>query len=136
MDGIDAMGGGPLGYWRFFTLIGFIAMCMSILAFWGTRERVALSAARKTEKIAIREVLKLLKANKGFIVVTVFTAFAMLYPAFMGINPHYMEWIMKDKKLIGPYMSVLYLALLITLVGAAPIVPRIGKINAAFIPLS
>ena len=62
-----------------------------------------------------------------------FTAFSMLYPAFMGINMHYMTWVMKNPDLMGPYMSVLYIALLITLVGAAPIVPRIGKINAAFI---
>jgi glycoside/pentoside/hexuronide:cation symporter, GPH family len=132
-DAIEAMGGGPQGYWRFFTLMALITMGMSVLTFWGTRERVAPSEARKAEKVPIKEVLKLLKANKWFIVVTVFTAFAMLYPAFMGIIPFYMESVMKNKHLMGPYMSILYLALLITLLVAAPIVPRIGKINAAFI---
>jgi GPH family glycoside/pentoside/hexuronide:cation symporter len=130
---IEWMGGGPEGYWRFFTLIALIAMGMHILAFWGTRERVVRFDARKAEKVSIIEVLKYLLANKWFIVVMVFTVFMMLYPAFMGINPHYMKCIMKNPDLIGPYTSVLYLAMFFTLVGAAPIVPRIGKINAAFI---
>ena len=108
-------------------------MGMHVLAFGGIKERVGPSEARKVEKIAIMDVLKYFLANKWFIVVTVFTAFTMLYPAFMGINMHYMTWIMKNPDLMGPYMSVMYIALLITLVGAAPIVPRIGKINAAFI---
>lgn len=133
LDAIDALGGGPKGYWRFFTLIGLITMGMYILTFWGTRERVTQPETDKTEKVSIIEVLRLLKDNKWFIVVTVFTAFMMLYPAFMGINMYYMTWIMKNPELMGPYMSVLYIALLITLIGASPIVPRIGKINAAFI---
>ncbi|MFC1839244.1 MFS transporter [Thermodesulfobacteriota bacterium] len=130
---IEWMGGGPQGYWRFFTLIALIAMGMHILTFRGTRERIVQSEARKAEKISIMEVLKYCLANKWFIVVTVFTAFMMLYPAFMGINPFYMEYIMKNPDLIGPYTSVMYIALFITLVGASPIVPHIGKINAAFI---
>ena len=133
LDTIEAMGGGPQGYWRFFTLMGLITMGMYILAFWGTRERVARSEAGKAEKVSVMEVLKLLKANKWFIVVTVFTVFAMLYPAFIGINIYYMTWVMKNPDLMGPYMSIVYIALLITLIGAAPIVPHIGKINAAFI---
>jgi glycoside/pentoside/hexuronide:cation symporter, GPH family len=132
-DAIKAMNGGPQGYWRFFTLMALFAMGMTVLTFWGTRERVAPSEARKSEKVPIVEVLKLLKANKWFIVVTVFAAFTMLYPAFMAVNPYYMKWVMKNDHLMGPYMSILYLALLITLLVAAPIVPRIGKINAAFI---
>ena len=130
---IEWMGGGPQGYWRFFTLMGLIAMGMSILAFWGTRERVAQSEAKKAEKVSIMEALKLLKANKWFIVVTVFTVFASLYPAFMGINMYYMTWIMENPDLMGPYMSIFHMAVLITLIVASPIVPRIGKINAAFI---
>jgi len=133
LDTIEAMGGGPQGYWRFFTLVGLITMGMYILAFWGTKERVVQSEAEKAEKVSILEVLKLLKANKWFIVITVFTVFAMLYPAFIGINIFYMTWIMKNPDLIGPYMSTVYMALLITLVVGSPIVPRIGKINAAFI---
>ncbi len=129
---IEWMGGGPQGYWRFFTLIGLITMGMHILTFWGTRERIVQSEAWKAEKVSIMEALKYCIANKWFIVVMVFTVFMMLYPAFMGINPFYMEHIMKKPELIGPYMSVVYIALLITLFGAAPIVPRIGKINAAF----
>ena len=130
---IEWMGGGPQGYWRFFTLIGLIAMGVHILAFWGTRERVTQPESEKVENVSVMEVLKYLLDNKWFIVVMVFTVFMMLYPAFMGINPFYMEYIMKNPGLIGPYTSVMYIALFITLVGAAPIVPRIGKINAAFI---
>ena len=130
---IEWMGGGPRGYWQFFTLIALFTSGMSIFAFWGTRERVAQSETGKAEKVSILEVIKLLKNNKWFIVVTVFTAFTMLYPAFMGINMHYMTWVMKDSLLMEKYMSILYMALLIMLVGASPIVPRIGKINAAFI---
>ena len=133
VDAIEAMGGGPQGYWRFFTLIGLITISMYLLTFWGTREKVSRSEAEKAEKVSIMEVLRSLKANKWFIVVTVFTVFMMLYPAFMGINMYYMTWIMNNPDLMGPYMSIMYIALLITLVGAAPIVPRIGKINAAFI---
>jgi GPH family glycoside/pentoside/hexuronide:cation symporter len=133
LDAIEAMGGGPQGYWRFFTLMGLIAIGMSILAFWGTRERVAQSEAKKAEKVSIVEVLKLLKANKWFIVITLFTVFMMLYPAFMGINMYYMTWIMENPNLMEPYMSIFYMAMLITLIVASPIVPRIGKINAAFI---
>jgi GPH family glycoside/pentoside/hexuronide:cation symporter len=133
VDAIEAMGGGPRGYWRFFTLIGLLTMSMYLLTFWGTREKVVQSEAKKAEKVSISEVLRSLKANKWFIVVTVFTVFMMLYPAFMGINMYYMTWIMDNPDLMGPYMSIMYIALLITLVGAAPIVPRIGKINAAFI---
>lgn len=133
LDSIEAMGGGSQGYWRFFTLMGLITMGMYILAFWGTRERVVRSEAGKEEKIPILEVLKLLKANKWFIVITVFTVFAMLYPAFIGINVYYMKYIMKNPNLMGPYMSTVYIAMLITLVLGSPIVPRIGKVNAAFI---
>lgn len=133
LDAIELMGGGQQGYWRFFTLLGLITMCMTIITFCGTKERVVQSEVKKAEKVSILEVLKLLKANKWFIVVTVFTVFMMLYPAFMGINMYYMTWIMKNPDLMGPYMSVLYIALLITLVVGSPIVPRIGKINAAFI---
>lgn len=132
LDAIEAMGGGPRGYWRFFTLLGLITMGMYILSFWGTRERVAQPGAEKAEKIPILEVLKLLKANKWFIVITVFTVFAMLYPAFIGINVYYMEYIMGNPGLMGPYMSTVYTALTITLVLGSPIVPRIGKVNAAF----
>ena len=132
LDAIEALGGGSRGYWRFFSLLALITTGIYLLTFWGTRERVVRAEAGKAEKVSILEILKLLKANKWFLVVTLFTAFAMLYPAFMGINMYYMTWVMKNPGLMGPYMSVLYLALLITLVGAAPIVPRIGKINAAF----
>ncbi len=130
---IEWMGGGPQGYWRFFSLIAMIAMGMHIVAFRGTRERIVQSENRKAEKVSITEVLNYLLVNKWFIVVMVFTAFMMLYPAFMGINPHYMKYIMRNPDLIGPYTSVLYIALFITLVAASPIVPRIGKINGAFI---
>jgi GPH family glycoside/pentoside/hexuronide:cation symporter len=130
---IDWMGGGQQGYWRFFTLIGLITMSTYILTFWGTRERVARSEAQKADQISIMEVLKYLLANKWFMVIIMFTAFMMLYPAFMGINPFYMEYIMKNPDLIGPYTSIMYIALFITLVAGSPIVPRIGKINAAFI---
>jgi GPH family glycoside/pentoside/hexuronide:cation symporter len=133
LDVIEWMGGGQQGYWRFFTLIALIAMGVHILAFWGTRERMVRSEAQKTDQISIIEVLNYLLANKWFMVIILFTAFAMLYPAFMGINPFYMEYIMNNPDLIGPYTSVLYIALFITLVGASPVVPRIGKINAAFI---
>ena len=133
LDAIEWMGSGAKGYWRFFTLVALFSTFMTILAFWGTRERVVQPETGKTEKVSIMEILKLLKANKWFAVVTLFTAFAMLYPAFMGINMYYMTWIMKNPALMGPYMSVLYIALLITLVAGAPVVPRIGKINAAFI---
>ena len=133
LEAIEALGGGQQGYWIFFTLMGLITMGMYILTFWDTRERVVQSESGKAEKVSILEVLKLLKANKWFIVVTLFTVFMMLYPAFMGINMYYMTWIMKNPDLMGPYMSIMYIALLITLVSAAPIVPRIGKINAAFI---
>ena len=129
---IEWMGGDSQGYWRFFTLIALITMSMHILTFWGTRERIVQSEAGRAEKVSIMEVLKYCLINKWFIVVMVFTVFMMLYPAFMGINPFYMDHIMKNPELIGPYMSVVYIALLITLFGAAPIVPRIGKINAAF----
>ncbi|MBN2418396.1 MAG: MFS transporter [Deltaproteobacteria bacterium] len=129
---IEWMGGGAQGYWRFFSLIGIMAMGMHILAFQGTKERVARADARKVERVSIMETLKYFSANKWFIVVTLFTVFMMLYPAFMGINMHYMKYIMNNPELMGPYMSVVYIALLITLVGASPIVPRIGKINAAF----
>lgn len=130
---IEWMGGGPQGYWRFFTLMGLFATGMSILAFWGTKERVVPSEAKAAEKISIGDIFKYFMANKWFIVVTVFTAFAMLYPAFMGINMHYMVWIMQNPDLMGPYMSILYIALIITLFAGSPIVPRIGKVNAAFI---
>lgn len=133
LDIIEAMGGGQQGYWRFFTLIAFIAMGVHILAFWGTRERVARSEAQKADQISIMEVLKYLLANKWFMVIILFTAFMMLYPGFMGINPFYMEYIMKKPDLIGPYTSIMYIAMFITLTGASPIVPRVGKINAAFI---
>ena len=108
-------------------------MGMYILAFWGTRERVVHSEAKKAEKVSIIEVLKLLKANKWFLVVTVLTVFVMLYPAFMGINMYYMTWIMGNPDLMELYMPVLYIAVLITLVAGSPIVPRVGKINAAFV---
>lgn len=133
LDAIEWMGGGKQGYWIFFTLMGLITMGMYLLTFWGTRERVVQSEVIKAGKITFMEVLKLLKANIWFVVVTVFTVFMMLYPALMGINMYYMTWIMKNPDLMGPYMSILYLALLITLVGAVPIVPRIGKINSAFL---
>ena len=129
---IEWMGGGPQGYWRFFTLIGLITMGTYILAFWGTRERIVQAEARKAEKVSVMEVLKYFLANKWFAVVTLFTVFVMLYPAFMGINTYYMKYIMKNPELMGPYMSVVYISLLITLFFAAPVVPRIGKINAAF----
>ncbi|MBN1830844.1 MAG: MFS transporter [Deltaproteobacteria bacterium] len=133
VDAIEVLGGGPQGYWRFFTLIGLLTMSMYLLTFRGTREKVVQSDTKKPEKVSILEVLGSLKANKWFIVITIFTVFMMLYPAFMGINMYYMTWIMKTPDLMGPYMSIMYIALLITLVGAVPIVPRIGKINAAFI---
>ena len=83
LDAIEWMGSGPQGYWRFFSLMGLITAGISIFTFWGTRERVTQSEAAKSEKVSIMEVFKLLKANKWFIVVTVFTVFANLYPAFM-----------------------------------------------------
>ena len=129
---IEWMGGGPQGYWKFFTLIGLFTMGMHILTFLGAKERIVPAETKKAEKISIMEILKYFSANKWFIIVTLFTVFMMLYPAFMGINMHYMKYIMKNPDLMGPYMSVMYIALLITLVGASPIVPRIGKINAAF----
>jgi GPH family glycoside/pentoside/hexuronide:cation symporter len=131
-DTIEWMGGGPQGYWRFFTLIALIAMGVHILTFRGTRERVTQPEYKKVENVSIMEVLKYFLANKWFIVVTLLSVFMMFYPAFMGINPLYMDHIMENEKLIGPYTSVMYIALFITLVGASPIVPRIGKINAAF----
>jgi GPH family glycoside/pentoside/hexuronide:cation symporter len=130
---IEAMGGGPQGYWRFFSLLGLMTMGLYLLTFWGTRERVVRSETKKAEKVSIVEVLKLFKVNKWFMVVTLLTVFVMLYPAFMGINLHYMTWIMKDPGLIELYMPVLYIAMLITLIVGSPVVPRIGKINAAFI---
>ena len=130
---IEAMGGGPQGWWSFFTLIGLFTVGMSILAFWGIRERVVRPEGEKAEKVSVLEVLKLLKANKWFIVVTLYTVFVALYPAFMGINLHYMTWIMKNPGLMELYMPVLYIAMLIALIVGSPIVPRIGKINAAFI---
>jgi GPH family glycoside/pentoside/hexuronide:cation symporter len=132
LDIIEAMGGGSKGYWRFFTLIGLFAMCIFILTFWGTRERVIRTEAQKADQISMKEVLKYVLANKWFMVMILFTTFMMLYPAFMGINPFYMEYVMENPDLIGPYTSIMYIAMFITLVGASPIVPRIGKINAAF----
>ena len=117
---IEAMGGGPQGYWRFFSLLGLMTMGLYLLSFWGTRERVARSETKKEEKVSIVEVLKLFRVNKWFIVVTLLTVFVMLYPAFMGINLHYMTWIMKDPGLIELYMPVLYIAMLITLIAGSP----------------
>ena len=44
-----------------------------------------------------------------------------------------MTWIMKDPHLMEWYMAIFNLAMLITLIAGSPIVPRIGKINAAFL---
>ena len=131
LPAIEKLGGGQQGYFRFFTILSALATIGYLITFAGTRERVQ-KVNKDEPKIGVVEAIKLFFANKWWIVVTIFQTFSYLYPAFMSINMYYMTWIMKDPSLMGPFQSVMFTAMLVTLIVGTPIVPRVGKINAAF----
>ncbi|NLZ39271.1 MAG: hypothetical protein GX893_06660 [Firmicutes bacterium] len=135
LPAIEALGGGKVGYFRFFSIISLVAMGMFLITFLGTRERVEPSQGKK-EKVTLKDAIKLFLSNKWWILVTIFQIFSYLYPAFMSINMYYMTWIMKDPTLMGPFQSTIFISMLITLIVATPIVPKVGKINASFFAMA
>ncbi|MCR3922804.1 MAG: glycoside-pentoside-hexuronide (GPH):cation symporter [Firmicutes bacterium] len=132
LQAIEKLGGGKDGYFKFFGMLAVVAAIMYIVAFLGTNERVQPAKGREKDRISVREALSLFVANKWWVVITIFQTFSFLYPSFMAINMYYMTWVMRDPSLMGPFMSAIFTAMLVVMILAAPIVPRVGKINAAF----
>ncbi|MCR3922491.1 MAG: glycoside-pentoside-hexuronide (GPH):cation symporter [Firmicutes bacterium] len=129
---IAALGGGQPGYFKFFGLTAIISGALILVAFSGTKEKVVRSTSKLQEKITVAQSLRLFIANKWFVLVTLLQVLAFTFPALMGINMYYMTWIMKNPALMGPFMSTIFVALLLALIVFAPLIPRVGKITAGF----
>lgn len=129
---VTYFGGGKQGYSTFFTILAIIAGLFVFITFSGTKERSVRPVTKKVEKLKASVAIKAFVSNKWWIIVTLLQGFTMAYPAMMAINIYYMIWIMKDPTLMGPFMSTIFTAMLITLIVFTPIVPRVGKINAGF----
>lgn len=133
VKGIAAFGDGAGGYFKFFGLMSIIAGFMVMMAFGGTREKV--DAAKKVEdkKVGIVEGFKLLFSNKYWIWVTLLQVSSWLFPAFMAINIYYMTWVVGNKDLMGPFMSLIFFAMFVSVMILAPLSQKIGKDKTAFL---
>jgi GPH family glycoside/pentoside/hexuronide:cation symporter len=132
LQAVAYFGGGKQGYFTFFTILALVAGLFVFTTFAGTKERSDRPLVKKVEKLKASVALKAFVGNKWWVIVTFLQGFTMAYPAMMAINIYYMIWVMKDAKMMGPFMSTIFTAMLITLIVFTPIVPRIGKINAGF----
>lgn len=130
---IEYFGGGAQGYFRFFGLMGVLASTLMLVAFFGTEERVQSQKSTPTEKVSAKVTLKAFVANKWWILVTLLMALTYFYPALMAINVYYMKWNMGNPALMGPFMSIIYGAMLATLILITPVINKVGKIKAGFI---
>ncbi|MCR3921877.1 MAG: glycoside-pentoside-hexuronide (GPH):cation symporter [Firmicutes bacterium] len=133
LKAIESLGGGADGYFKFFAMLAVVATAMILVTFAGTKERVDRPVGKKVEKITAKVALKSFVANKWWVLVTLLQLLTMTYPALMAINMYYMTWVMKNPALMGPFMSAIFVSLLLTLIVFTPLVPRVGKINAGFI---
>lgn len=130
---IAYLGGGAQGYFRFFALMGILAAVLILVSFVGTEERVQSQKGASTEKVSAKVALKAFAANKWWMLVTVLMGLTMFYPALMAINVYYMKWNMGNPALMGPFMSIVFGAMLVTLILVTPVINRLGKIKAGFI---
>ncbi len=127
---IKILGGGEQGYFRFFAIFSVVCTAMVLLAFIGTKERVE-AVNKEKEKISFAVSFRTVIKNKWWIIVTIMTLLISAYPGLIGVSIYYMIWIMGDASITGQYLSTLYIAMLTTVIVAAPFLSRIGKINAA-----
>lgn len=133
VKGIAALGGGEAGYFKFFGLMGIIAGLLMIVAFSGTKEKVQAAKSEEESKLSIGQGFKLLFSNKYWVWVTLLQVTSWLFPAFMAINIYYMTWVVQDPSLMGPFMSLLFLAMFVAVLILAPLSQKIGKDKTAFL---
>ncbi|KPU44399.1 putative symporter YjmB [Oxobacter pfennigii] len=132
---IAALGGGAQGYFKFFGTMGVGAVILILITFIGTKENVVKDSNKnsKENNLSLKVAAKTLLGNKWFLMVTLLMALTMAYPALMSINMYYFTWNLKNPALMGPFMSVIFGAMLATLVLVTPVINRLGKIRAGFI---
>ncbi|MPW25254.1 MFS transporter [Alkalibaculum sp. M08DMB] len=131
--GITKFGDGAGGYFKFFGLLSIISGILILIAFAGTKEKVEASKKSDEKKLTLGEGFKLLFSNKYWIWVTLLQVSSWLFPAFMAINIYYMIWIYKDPSLMGPFMSLIFFAMFVSIMILTPLSQKIGKDKTAFL---
>lgn len=132
MKGVIYFGDGSQGYFRFFGILAIVTGGLLLITFSGTREKVK-PIIEKNETINIITGAKILFSNKYWVIVTLLQIFSWLFPAFMAIAIYYMTWMMGNPDLMGPFMSINFIAMLVATMIMAPLSQNIGKSTTAFL---
>ncbi|MDR0786006.1 MAG: glycoside-pentoside-hexuronide (GPH):cation symporter [Treponema sp.] len=130
---VKLFGGGsetnPTGWTMTFSMLGIIAMCLFILCFLGTKERIRTEEAKDKEHTSLIKAVSLLFRNKFWVILLITGVIAQMGVGTMGVNPYYAQYYLGDVGLAGLMSMFIMVPLVIGLAISGPLIEKFGKRN-------
>jgi len=124
----------PMGWTLTFTMLGVIAACLFLLCFFGTKERIRTEPKEKAA-LSVKKSLPMLFKNKFWVICLITGVFGQMTAGFMGVNPYFAQYFLKDISLAG-FLGMLFMApMLIGMPIAGIIIGKYGKRNTVMFGL-
>lgn len=131
---VQVFGGTQSGWVATYTLYSVIGICLFLMTFKYTKERVGAVSKSTKEKVPLKISLKMLTKNKYWIIVCIFCIVNTIGgTSMMTSMVYFAKYIFGDPNLVG-YLSMSYI--IFTIIGiffVGKLVEKVGKRNVAII---
>jgi GPH family glycoside/pentoside/hexuronide:cation symporter len=118
----------PRGWTLTFLMLGITAMCLFLLCFLGTKERIQ-TTAKAAEQDSFIKALPMLFRNKFWLICLGTSFISGMTTGSLGINPYIAQYFLGNVELVGILSALVFAPVLLGFTVASPIISRIGKRN-------
>jgi len=132
MPMINTFGGGKMGWFLTFVIIGVISPLLYAITYKTTKERVKPIVVQKA--IPFRVGFKALLRNKFWLIVIPFSTLIFLSSGVSGaLNIYYAQYILHNPALVGALSLAGLVPIVVGMIISTPLIKKVGKRNAALI---
>lgn len=134
VEGVKLLGGGAEG-WRAlaicYALLGLAVNTVSVLSVrelspQELAETTGEEKAREADKVPLGESLKLLMANKYYLIILIIFIMTQMFTATLNIGIYFMTYILGDANLLGSFAWAINIPLIVGLLVTPLLVARFG----------
>lgn len=130
---ILALGGGPTGYFRYFTIMAVIGVGLIFLCYLLTKER---TSSVQDEKVPLRVGVKCIFQNKYWWIASGIYLMTSLVPSAWAATAYYCIYWLEGAVDFGHVMSLLWGGITVGILLFVPISARVGKAYSAAIGIA